>query len=71
MVSALTPILDFNERFGCSFSDEDYDTVGGLVTATAGYVPETGESIDIGGFHFQVAEADDRRVHRFQLQVPG
>lgn len=66
-VSALTPIADFNECFGSSFSDEDYDTIGGLVTATAGYVPETGEVIEIGGFRFQVAEADDRRVHTFTL----
>lgn len=66
-VSALTPIAEFNARFDCQFSDEDYDTVGGLVTATAGYVPETGETIEIGGFRFQVAQADDRRVHLFTL----
>ena len=68
-ISALTPIAEFNERFGCSFSDEDYDTVGGLVTANAGYVPAAGEHIDIGGFRFQVTQADDRRVHRFQLEL--
>lgn len=71
VVSALTPIADFNERFGSEFPDEDYDTVGGLVTATAGYVPETGESIDIGGFCFQVAQADDRRVHLFHVRANG
>jgi magnesium and cobalt transporter len=71
MVSALTPILDFNQRFGCAFSDEDYDTVGGLVTATAGYVPEAGETIGIGGFRFEVAKADDRRVHLFRLRTEG
>ena len=32
VVDALTPIGDFNERFGATFSDEDYDTIGGLVT---------------------------------------
>ena len=29
VVDALTPIGDFNERFGAMFSDEDYDTIGG------------------------------------------
>ena len=70
-VSALTPIADFNERFGSAFSDEDYDTIGGLVTATAGYVPAIGESIDIGDFRFQVTQADDRRVHLFHCLKPG
>jgi CBS domain containing-hemolysin-like protein len=68
-VSALTPIAEFNERFGCSFPDEDYDTIGGLVTANAGYVPAPGDHIEISGFRFQVTQADDRRVHRFQLQL--
>lgn len=69
VVSALTPIAEFNQHFGCSFPDEDYDTIGGLVTANAGYVPAQGEHIDIEGFRFQVTQADDRRVHRFQLEV--
>ncbi len=69
LVSALTPIADFNERFGCSFSDEDYDTIGGLITASAGYVPQPGETIDLGEFHFRVDQADDRRVHRLHLQT--
>ncbi len=28
LVSALTPIADFNERFGSEFSDDEFDTVG-------------------------------------------
>src|SRR5215212_900305 len=35
-VKALTQIADFNAAFGTSFSDEDYDTVGGLVIAHLG-----------------------------------
>ncbi|HEX7368801.1 MAG TPA: CBS domain-containing protein, partial [Rhodanobacteraceae bacterium] len=33
LVDALTPIEDFNDEFGSAYSDEEYDTVGGLVTA--------------------------------------
>jgi magnesium and cobalt transporter len=69
VISALTPIADFNERFGSRFTDEDYDTVGGLVTATAGYVPEIGETIEVEGFRFEVTQADDRRVHQLQLRT--
>jgi magnesium and cobalt transporter len=64
-VSALTPIAEFNAAFGSTFSDEEYDTVGGLVTAEFGHLPEAGEDIALGRFRFQVAKADARRVHQF------
>src|SRR3990170_1799499 len=33
VVDALTPIEDFNARFGSDFDEDEYDTIGGLVTA--------------------------------------
>jgi magnesium and cobalt transporter len=66
-VNALTPIADFNEETGAAFSDEAFDTIGGMVTAEFGHLPEVGEEIGIGGFLFQVTEADDRRVQEFRV----
>jgi magnesium and cobalt transporter len=68
-VSALTPIQDFNQRFGAEFSDEELDTVGGLVTASLGHLPEPGEQTELGGFTFHVTKADRRRVHQFAVRV--
>ena len=68
-VDALTPIADFNERFGANFSDDEYDTVGGLVVAAIGHLPETGEELTLERFHFRVARADERRVHAFHVTV--
>ena len=42
-VKALTEIADFNDVFGTEFSDEDYDTVGGLVISHFGRLPKRGE----------------------------
>ena len=64
VVDALTPIADFNERFGADFADDEYDTIGGLVTAAIGHLPETGEELTLGRFTFRVARADARRLHR-------
>ena len=64
-VSALTPIADFNEQAGASFSDEEFDTVGGMATSEFGHLPEVGEEVAIGGYLFHVTEADDRRVQQF------
>ena len=67
LVSALTPIADFNEQTGADFSDEEFDTVGGMTTSEFGHLPEVGEEIAIGGYLFHVTEADDRRVQQFRV----
>lgn len=69
-VQALTPVEDFNAHFRVSFDTESADTVGGLVTQAFGHLPEHGESVEIGGFLFEVAKADDRRVHLLRVR-PG
>ncbi len=71
VVDALTPIADFNERFGADFDDDEYDTIGGLVTAAIGHLPEAGEELSLGRFVFRVAGADARRVHAFHVGVHG
>jgi len=62
-VQALTPIDDFNDALGTEFSDDEYDTIGGLVVAEFGRLPEAGESVEIGEWTFEVESADDRRLH--------
>jgi magnesium and cobalt transporter len=62
-VKALTEIADFNESFGTTFSDEDFDTVGGLVVNKFGRLPKRGETIAIDGWTFQVLRADSRRLY--------
>jgi magnesium and cobalt transporter len=69
VVDALTPIEDFNERFGADFDDDEYDTIGGLVTAAIGHLPEAGEELTLGRFSFRVARADARRLHALHLSV--
>jgi magnesium and cobalt transporter len=71
VVDALTPIADFNERFFSDFDDNEYDTIGGLVTAAIGHLPEPGEEQTIGRFCFRVARADARRLHALYVSVHG
>ncbi len=67
LISALTPIADFNELTGEQFSDEEFDTIGGMATTEFGHLPEPGEEIVIGNHLFHVTEADDRRVQQFRV----
>ncbi len=66
-VLALTRIEDFNQYFNTSLSDEDYDTVGGLVMFELGRLPRRGESVSAGGFRFKVLQADRRRLHTLEV----
>jgi magnesium and cobalt transporter len=62
-VKAATEIADFNEALGMTFSDEECDTVGGLVLKAAGQLPKRGDRISIGELVFTVLRADSRRLY--------
>lgn len=67
-LKALTPIEDFNEFFSCDLSDDDFDTVGGLVTRQFGRLPERGESVDFAGFEFTVLAANGRVIRLLRVR---
>ena len=66
-VKALTEIADFNTAFGTTFSDEEFDTVGGLVLKRFGRVPKRGEQLMIDTLNFRVLRADGRRIYLLQV----
>jgi len=68
-IKALTLIEDFNEYFNTHFSDEEFDTIGGLVVHHFGHLPRRGERTVIDKLLFKVLRADNRRVHMLQLTV--
>jgi magnesium and cobalt transporter len=61
-VKASTEIDDFNDAVGAQFSDDEFDTVGGLVISRFGHLPKRGESVRFDGFNFSVLRADSRRL---------
>nr|WP_298146188.1 HlyC/CorC family transporter [uncultured Pseudomonas sp.] len=67
LVKALTPIDSFNESFDTQFSDDEFDTVGGLVMSAFGHLPKRNEVTEIGDFRFRVISADSRRIHLLRL----
>ncbi|BCK86596.1 magnesium and cobalt efflux protein CorC [Sideroxyarcus emersonii] len=67
-VKADTEIADFNEALGTDFSDEEYDTIGGLVLKAAGQLPKRGERLQIGEWQFTVLRADSRRLHSLLVE---
>ncbi|WP_299490871.1 CNNM family magnesium/cobalt transport protein CorC [uncultured Shewanella sp.] len=70
MIKALTPIDDFNDKFNTRFSDEEFDTVGGLVSHAFGHLPARDEKITIDGIEFKVVSADTRRLIQLSVKLP-
>ena len=67
IIKALTPIEDFNEYFNQSFSDDNFVTIGGLVTQAFGHVPRRNEVVHIGEYSFRVLYSDSRKVHLLRV----
>ena len=70
-LKALTPIEDFNAYFGVDFSEEEFDTIGGVVMHAFGHVPARNEITHIEGFEFKVIHADQRKIHSLRLTPPA
>ena len=68
-LKALTPIEEFNEYFQADFSDDEFDTIGGLIVHHLGHVPKRGEKAELGRYRFIVIRTDGRRIDLLKLVV--
>jgi magnesium and cobalt transporter len=74
IIKALTPIEDFNNHFKSKFSDEEFDTIGGLVMQAFGHLPQRNESTQLNSnavdYEFRVLYSDNRQIHLLRLTLP-
>ncbi len=68
-VKGITPLADLNAALHTEFSDEEFDTVAGLVTRHFGHLPKRGESVQIANLRCQILRADSRRIHSILIEV--
>ena len=67
-VRGMTSIEQINEVFASTFSEEDIDTIAGLVIHQIGRVPKKGEVIEIEGLRCEIQRADPRQIHILIIQ---
>ena len=67
LVSALTPIDVFNEKFDSSLSDKDFDTLGGIVMHHFARFPKPNDAINIDGLRFVINSLERRRIKRIKV----
>jgi CBS domain containing-hemolysin-like protein len=76
LADARIDLEDFKQETGIEFhldeTQEDIDTLGGLVVSLLGRVPQRGEIVaHPDGTEFEVLEADPRRVKRLRIRPPS
>jgi CBS domain containing-hemolysin-like protein len=67
LVAGVTTISKVNEVLESQISDDEYDTVGGLVFGTLGHVPEVGEFVIEQQWTFRVEQLDGRRIQTVRI----
>lgn len=77
IADARIDLEDFKAETGIEFpldeeTEDEIDTIGGLVVSLVGRVPQRGEIIaHPNGVEFEVLEADPRRVKRLRIRPPS
>lgn len=69
IVKATTEVEDFNNYFLSTFSDNEFDTIGGIILKEFGRLPKRGESTIIDGISFTVLNADNRSIKLLQVSL--
>jgi len=69
-VDARLNLVELNEKLGTELDAESIDTIGGFVVDHLGRVPEIDTVFTYRGINFTILEADERRIHRIQIQMP-
>lgn len=67
IIKALTPIEEFNKYFSATLSEEDFDTIGGLLMQEFGHIPKRNEVAALDNYQFRVLYADNRQIHLLRL----
>ena len=76
VADARMELEDFQTQTGMALldgeSEEDVDSLGGLVVSLLGRVPQRGEIVSHpAGYVFEVLEADPRRIKRLRVRPPA
>jgi magnesium and cobalt transporter len=70
IVRGQTPIDEFNEYFQTELSDDEFDTVAGLVMNQLGRLPRRGETLQLADCELKVLRFDRRRIDSLRLTAP-
>lgn len=69
IVKALTDIEEFDDFFGTSFVNTEFDTIGGVVLSELGHMPKRDEEVTVGDMVFRILRSDNRRIYLLEVTL--
>lgn len=69
LIEAQMEVEEFNEEFGTGLSEDDFDTIGGVLSHAFGHLPRQGERVQIDNLEFEVVAADNRRIQQIRMTL--
>ena len=61
---------ELNQHFDIDFAEEEVDTVGGLIMAHLGRIPEVGDAFELNGVRYTVELVAGRAVDSALMELP-
>jgi CBS domain containing-hemolysin-like protein len=66
-VSGTTEVEELEELFDVELAEDDFITVGGLITHNLGRLPHKGETLTIKGLNLEVLDVDQKKVKKLRI----
>ena len=67
-VSGATEVEELEELYDIELAEDDFITVGGLITHNLGRLPLKGETLTIKGLQIEVLEVDQKKVKKLRIR---
>ena len=67
-IDGSVPLPIVNEELGSTFESDGVETIGGLVLARLGQIPEPGDSVETDGYSIEVAAVDGARISTVAIE---
>jgi CBS domain containing-hemolysin-like protein len=67
-VSGATEVEELEELFDVELAEDDFITVGGLVTHDLGRLPHKGETLTVKGLVLEVLDVDQRKIKKLRIR---
>ncbi len=71
IVSGEAEVEEIEDLFGMELAEDDYITLGGLITHSLGRLPIPGEKIQIKGLFIEMLEVDQKRIKKLRVKKPS
>jgi len=67
-VSGTTEVEELEELFDAELAEDDFVTIGGLITRNLGRLPHKGETLTVEGLLIEILDVDEKKVKKLRIR---